>query len=497
MGNVPTSARPPTETERLGESTRVLEPLALCAARARFFMARGRANPSAAFSLSLAALAIVAACSSAPARTALQGDLSALKAAIAQAEQREGLGASGVKELAGAVLKRELSSLAAGGANASTPPDAFPDVSACTPEIRPVLEDVASGTTEYSAPAAMALLAAGYSVPRSASQPSPTAEVVEARQAVGARAGARRRALLLHGDAAVRRGALGAALEGAAEAEPADVAALAEAARLDPDREARQLAIRALGHIGNGASVTALSDVYSGAAVQQRREIVLAWSLPASFVAGGGEQLEALTQAGGDDAVLAAIALVGHAESAALGAATLLRAIEGDGAEQRLDAIAAAPWSDAKLREAIGAARQHADPATRVLALWRFVEAGAVDASVVQELAQLATDTITPVGAVARAALARAGKADVKPALRADLAARAADRRTLAALALLELKDWSGAARALGDDSPDVRRTVACRVLAQPAEGGASRDRPAVIAGAPPVVPLLLSESAG
>lgn len=460
-------------------------------------MAHGRPNPRVVRVLFFAALALVVACSSAPARTALQGDLSALKAAIVQAEQRDGLGASGVKELAGAVLKRELSSLAAASPNASTPPDAFPDVSACTPEIRPVLEDVASGTTEYSAPAAMALLAAGYSVPRSASQVSPTAEVVEARQAVGPRSGGRRRALLLHGDAAVRRGALGAALDGATEAEPADVAALAEAARLDPDPDARQLAIRALGHIGNGASVTALSDVYSGAAPQERREIVLAWSLPASFVAGGGEQLEALAQGGGDEAVLAAIALVGQAESAALGAATLLRAIEGDQAEQRLDAIAAAPWSDAKLREAIGAARRHTDPATRVLALWRFVEVGAVDATVSQELAQLATDTITPVGAVARAALARAGKPDVKLALRADLAARAADRRTLAALALLELKDWPGAARALGDDSPNVRRTVACQVLAQRVAGRAARERPAVIAGAPPVVPLLLSEPAG
>jgi hypothetical protein len=459
-------------------------------------MARGRPTPRLLHALSIAALALVGACSSPPARTALQGDLPALKAAIAQAEQRDGLGASGLEELAGAVLKRELSSFAVPSAGAGTPPGAFPDVSACTREIRSVLEDVASSASEYSAPAAMALIDAGYSAPHSASGSGAVREVVEARQALGARAGDRRRALLLHGDAAVRRGALGAALEGAAEAEPADVAALAEAARLDPDPDARQLAIRALGQIGNEASVTALSDVYAGAAPEERREIVLAWSLPASFAAGGGEQLEALAQEGGDDAVLAASALVGHAESAALGSATLLRAIEGDRPERRLDAITAAPWSDAKLREAIGVARKHADPSTRVLALWRFIQAGAADAGVVQELAQLATDTVTPVGAVARAALARAGKADVKPALRADLAARAADRRTLAALALLELKDWPGAARALGDDSPNVRRTVACRVLAAPMAGRAG-DRPAVIAGAPPVVPLLLSESAG
>src|SRR5687768_9890143 len=106
MGNVPTSARRPTERGRVGEGTGVLEPMALCGARTRFFMARGRANPRAVGVLGLAALAIVAACSSPPARTALQGDLPALKAAIAQAEQRDKLGASGVRELAGAVLKR-------------------------------------------------------------------------------------------------------------------------------------------------------------------------------------------------------------------------------------------------------------------------------------------------------------------------------------------------------------------------------------------------------
>jgi hypothetical protein len=323
-------------------------------------------------------------------------------------------------------------------------------------------------------------------------------QVVEARQAVGPKAGERRRALLLHGDAAVRRGALGAALEGAAEAKPEDVAALVEAARLDPDPEARKLAIRALGHIGNDAAVRGLIDIYASGPLEERREIVLAWSLPASYAAGGGEQLEALAQDSEETSVLAAIALVSHADSAALGSATLLHAIESERSEQRLEAIAAAPWSDAKLREAIGAARKHGDPSTRVLALWRFVDADALDAGVTQELGQLATDTVTPVGAVARAALARAGKADVKAALRADLAARAADRRTLAALALLELADWSGAARALGDDSPSVRRTVACRVLAERvATGHGAGDRPAVIAGAPPVVPLLLSESAG
>lgn len=478
MGSVPTSARLRTEPPARG--------------------GLDRDGPAGVPDLPLVALALGAlialtpACTSVPARTALQGDLPALKAAIEQAEKSDGLSASGVRELAGAVLKRELSAAPEPSGAAA---EDFPDVKACAGEIRSVLEEVANGASDYSTPAAMALLDAGYSAPSGA---GPTAEAIEARQAVGSRAGERRRALFLNGDAAVRRAALGAALEGASEATPADVAALAEAARLDPDPGARKLAIQALGRVGDGAAVVALVDVFASAAPEERREIISAWALPSSFAAGGGEQLEALARGTGSMSVQASIVLAAHAESAALASATLVRAIEGERSEQQLDALAAAPWSDAAVREAIAKARQHSDPAVRVLALFRFVEAGAADDSVGRELTELASDEATPVGAVARAALARLGKNDMKAALRADLGAPAAARRTLAALALLELKDWSGAARALGDDSPEVRRTVACQVLAEPvATSSLTDERPAIIPGAPPVVPLLLSDSAG
>jgi hypothetical protein len=81
----------------------------------------------------------------------------------------------------------------------------------------------------------------------------------------------------------------------------------------------------------------------------------------------------------------------------------------------------------------------------------------------------------------------------VKAALRADLSGKRGDERTLAALALVELEDWAGAARALADDSPSVRRTVACQMLA-PSEERRSADalRPPVLGSlAPPLVSLL------
>lgn len=432
---------------------------------------------------------LLAACTSAPARSALQSDLPALKAAIARAERQNQLGSSGAKELAGAVLERELATLDATD-------DAFPDVARCARRIRPALDGVARGSSEHAAPAALALIDAGFSVRRTGSDDG-AAQAIQARQAVGAYAGSRRRAFLLHGDASVRRAALEAAL---ATADRADVAALAEAARLDPDPEARALAIRALGRIGGERAVLALVDVSASAALVERREVALAWSDPPSFDAGGRARLEDLAQGSGEAALFGAIVLLERAPDSALASAALVRAIEAAPLQTRLLAIEAAPWSDSAARAAIGAARKHQDPATRVLALWRFAIAGALDAEGIHELEQLGTDSVTPVGAVARAALARAGKTRVTPALRADLAARQADRRTLAALSLLELGDWAGAARALGDDSPLVRRAVACHMLAEPATARRASSAPPSLDRRSPsdgVVPLLLSGAAG
>jgi hypothetical protein len=432
----------------------------------------------------------LAACTSVPAKVALTGDLPALKASIAQAERQQQLGASGLKELAGAVLERELVSLA--------PSDVFPDVGACATQIQAALKDVAQGSSEFAAAAALALIDAGYSPGGEPSDPVARA-AVEARQALGPDAGLRRRALMLHGDAGVRRAALSAAL---AMSDPADVPALTEAGRLDPDPEARVIAIRALGHIGGRAALRSLADLYVSADREGRQAILHAWSLPPSFGAGGQHELEDLTRGTSETSVLAASALYGSDPGEnVLVTAALVRGIESRVPSVRLLALYVAPWSLEGVRAALVAAREHTDPATRVLALLRAVEAGALDAPGSQALEQLGADDRTPVGVVARAALARAGNGSIKPKLRADLGAQQADRRTLAALSLLSLEDWAGAASALGDDSPSVRRAVACQVLA----GSGTRERtaawefrpPAFGPATPEVVPLLMAKTPG
>lgn len=438
----------------------------------------------------LLAAAFAAGCTSVPAKVALSGDLPALKASITQAEKEEQLGASGLRELAQAVLRRELWSLA--------PPDVFPDVQPCADELRPVLEDVAEGSSEFAVVAAQALFDAGYSPDGDSADPL-AREAVEARRAVGPDAGELRRGFMLHGDAGVRRAALSAALAGA---DPEDVPALAEAGRLDPDGEARAIAVIALGRIGGDRAVQSLADLYGSAGRETRRVILLGWSQPASFAAGGRVMLEDLALGTGEASVLAAAALLradpGESE---LVAAALVRGMESKLGAVRLLALYVAPWSLSRTHAALMAARQHPDPATRVLALLRGVEAGALDAAGSAELQRLAADDVTPVGAVARAAMARAGNGAVKPALRADLAAPRSERRALAALSLLALEDWAGAAHALGDDSPKVRRAVACQVLAEPTvdQGATLRTfrPPAFGPAGPEVVPLLLTGASG
>ena len=405
---------------------------------------------------------------SAPARAALGGDLPALEAAITEADRQGSIDASGLEQLADAVLRRELVSL-------TGPVEQFPDVLPCARHVRSVLEDVASGDGEFAAPAAVALIDAGFSAPTP--DASPTArDAVEARRALGTAAGGRRRAFMLSGDAGVRRAALSAARE---SADRSDISALAEAARLDPDLGARALAVRALARIGGEDVVMALGDLYAAAPPEVRREIVYAWSVPATFEAGGQQALQDLAVTGSDEsAVLAALSLYGRSgEDSAIAEHALVRSIESGAAGGRLLALEVGPWESERVRAALEAARSSSDPATRVVALLRRVEASAADAKDMAELDKLATDTATAVGAVARAALARAGQARVKTALLADLEAKKAEHRMLAALALLSLEDWGGAARALADDSPAVRRALACRVLAErgtPRSGAAS-----------------------
>jgi hypothetical protein len=253
------------------------------------------------------------------------------------------------------------------------------------------------------------------------------------------------------------------------------VRALLEVARLDPDERSRSLAVRALGAIGGEPVVVGLSDLWATADADQRRDIVRAWAAPASFTAGGEQQLlRCAEQASGSTAVEAALVLVREGSSASGPAGTLLmRALRGDDLEARLLALYEVPWSHPELRELVIAAQSSEQAAVRLISLLRQAEQGPLPAPARDALRALATHERAPVAVLARVTLARAGDEGIKPALLQDLKSPRARERMLAALALAQLGDWGAAAHALADDSPSVRQTVACQWLAEPRSSSA------------------------
>lgn len=419
------------------------------------------------FALSCAG-AFLGCAPSAPARVALQGDLPSLKTALDRADHDGKLSDGTVRELAGAVLERELSSL-------HEPIERFPELGPCVHSVRGPLGDLAARSGEPAVLASVTLLDAGLDAP-STRVDDPASTPLLARRALGVRAGERRRAYLLHGDASVRR----AALEAAADShDPEDVPALLEAARVDPDESSRFLALRALGEIGGARVVVGLADLWSASDTDVRRRIVEAWAIPASFTAGGERELvRAAEQGSGIVAVAAALELVEQeAGPPGLAVAVLANATHGEDASARLLSLYESPWSKPELRAAVLAARESKDPATRLLALLRQAEQEPLDAASTKALEALAAERTSPTGLVARATLARAGDAKIKDGLRADLRAPHAEERTLAAFSLWALGESGAAAQALGDDSPEVRQAVACQVLRDhPKSGSGERE---------------------
>lgn len=400
-------------------------------------------------------------CASTTTRTALQGDLAQLQSEVSRADREGQLGRGAVLELAAAVLRRELSSV-------RQPLSGFPDLAPCARDLSSVLHEVAEGSDEPAAFAALALLDAGLDAPEldGGAGSEPAASIVQARRAVGPAAGSRRRALMLHGDADVRRAALGAAEH---SGDAADARPLLEVARLDPDLLNRRVALRALGALGGPEVVVGLADLWAVAETEQRLHIIKAWAHPNSFASGGRTQLlRAAEFESGIVAVAAALELTrSDAEAAGLATTLLGGALRGSDVSARLLALYEVPWSNPQLKELVVQAQSSTDASARWVSLFRQVEQGSAAEPARQALRALANEGGT-LGLLARVTLARAGDPSVKPALRADLKAARGRDRMLAALALAELDEWGGAAQALADDSPSVRQTVACQLLAEP-----------------------------
>lgn len=411
----------------------------------------------------------LAACTTPPVRAALERDLTQLKAEVRQAGEAGKLDASSTRDLARAVLARELASLRA-------PEDEFPPVDTCAGEVRGVLEELAEAGGDFAGAAGVTLIEAGYDAPSGGGH---TPVAVAARTALGGASAARRRAYLLHGDVEVRWAALRAA---AASADRTDTRALLEAARLDPNSRARQLAVRALARLGGEDVVLGLVDVWQGASHDLRLEIISAWAAPPNLATGGERELVNVAESAPSELQVAAAVQLERRSAGppALSTRVLLDALGGSDDPAQRRALRFAPWQNPELRAAIREAASSDNSKTRLLASLRLVEHGQLEAPERERLAQTSeaeAEAAPALATLARALLARAGDARGRAALSRDVTeAAAGDQRMLAALGLAWLDAWAAAARALADDSPEVRRRVACEFLT-PEDGAGEEGR--------------------
>ena len=452
-------------------------------------------------SFALAGLFLLAGgCGGSPAlRAAERGDRSALQQALA-AQQTAGTLSNGeAASIAARVARREL--LDALPADA---PERVRDVLPCARELDDALAERMRVHDGAGADAALARIS-GRGMGLGAARAF-AADADGPWRAVGARALVReedraaRQQALVDVDPRVRRQAARAALEAA---DPADLPALAEAARLDPEPIVRTEAVRAIAAIRTpgpapeqtpAAPATAtraadlLRDLWTSGDDGLREDIALAWAGPSLWDAGGREALRTLVASGhGPGAIEGAAAILRHGdadpESTQVAIGQLVRAIASGSHATRLQAIAQAsldvspgrpgrPGSrgPADLLNAIRRAGADEDLEVRVGALARLASAPSVDATeraaavtALEGLAQPTSDG--PPAERARFALATAGDRRVQAWIEDDLRAAHPDERLGAAVALASLGVASRAAPLLADPDAAVRARGACTIV--------------------------------
>lgn len=311
-------------------------------------------------------------------------------------------------------------------------------------------------------------------------------------RAVGVRALVRRddaqkrRDALLDASPRVRRSALRALADAGTAA---DLDAVYEVARLDPEPILRNEAIRTSSAIlrhDEGSRTRAaehvrrLQDLLPSADEAVREDIAVAFALSPTFEEGGRAALRTMLAAGsGPGAVSAAGVVVrrraSDAELASAASARLVRTILEGPRRDRIFAIAVARTLGAELA-ALRTASHDDDLDVRVPALARLVDVGADNARAVAELLAIAGQgrragppadaRMGGHAARARQILADAKDLRVQAWVEEDLTAEDPTTRASAAGSLALLGRPARAAPLLTDADPSVRTRAACAIVA-------------------------------
>ena len=423
----------------------------------------------------LLALLAAGCASSAAMSAARRGDDAALKAAILEKHKQGKLGDDEAKDIAKAVVARELSK-----ADKDTAIDRIHDVRACVPQVADALEDRAKVHDDAGAEAALALFEGGeLSISHAKEYVHDTSDPW---RAVGARAlgdeddRKDRLAALVDPSARVRRAAARAAADAK---DPGDLDALFETARVDPEALVRSEAVRAIARIDSGGMTTVnrLRDLWNSADDPLREDIAIAWASPSLAEAGGADAVRNLVAQAHGPGVIAASAAVLRArseklfdaETKASAVALLVRAIDDGPRRERLFAIAVARLDVADLAKAVTRATTCEDDLdVRLSAFVRLLESTdpKIRAAAEKEvLAFAGPDVKGPLGQRARLALADAGKVEIQAWIEKDLTSEEASSRLGAVQALSALHRAARGAPILADEDPRVRTRAACVIL--------------------------------
>jgi hypothetical protein len=300
-----------------------------------------------------------------------------------------------------------------------------------------------------------------------ANDPDSAWRAVGARSLVRREDGEARLRALVDSEPRVRREAARAASDAKA---PADLPALAEAARVDPTPIVQTEAVRAIAALSQASNVGAvhvLRDLWESADDALREDIALAWAGPALWAAGGRDALHfVVASEHGPAAVEAAAAVLRHrdadAEVSDAAAGQIERAIESGPRAARLQAIAQTPLDRPELLSAVKTAAENDDVEVRVGALARLTETK--DPRVVEKLESLARSG-SAVAERARFALALSGDRRVQAWIEQDLGADRPEQRLSAAMELAAMGRAGRGAPLLADGDARVRLRAACTMI--------------------------------
>jgi hypothetical protein len=272
-------------------------------------------------------------------------------------------------------------------------------------------------------------------------------------------------AALIDPDPRVRRAAIGAIT---ANPVLADGRALAEVALLDPDASLKVASLLALGDIGDLDSLLLVADTWDEMIEPSRLAYLQALHAPASRSRGGVQILTRIMESNESlpGVVAASLLCREPAPSSGYAMSRLLQAMHQGTTSERLVALASLPAGETEVQLEIRKLAVSNSLYLRVAALEAWLKAPELADDARRRLQIIAAGKDADAFEASRV-LALNGNESAILRMERRLSAPLAEQRVAAARLLLKAKRWGAVARALTDDHPLVRLTIACSVLSR------------------------------